>query len=95
MERSADDESHIFNSQFPLYRFIYAPMDICRNAAKIDGFYGRNEAFTWRAVFFGFPPTAPKQFHSMRGAAFRTDTFDCKTIGMIVSNSVNVIMLIP
>ena len=76
-----------------LYRFFQPLMNIFRNAAKIDGFYGRYEAFAWRAVLFRFPPTAPEQFHSMLGAAFRTDTLDSKTICVIVANSMNTIML--
>jgi hypothetical protein len=70
-------------------------MYICRNAVKINGFDGRNKAFAWRAVLFGLPATAPEQFHSMRRAAFRTDTFDCKTIRKIASNSMNTIVLFP
>ena len=70
-------------------------MNICRNAAKINGLYAGNKTFAWLAVLLRLSTTAPQHFHSMHGAAFRTDTFDGKTIGMIVSNSVNVIMLIP
>jgi len=77
------------------YRFFYPPMNICRNTAKINGFYAGNKAFAWRAVLLWLSPTAPKHFHSMGGTAFRTDTFDCKAICMIVSNSVNAIMLFP
>ena len=78
-----------------LNRFFDPPMNICRNAAKINGFYAGNKTFAWRAVLLRLSTTAPKHFHSMCGAAFRTDTFDCKTICMIVSNSVNAIMLFP
>jgi hypothetical protein len=70
-------------------------MNISRDAAKINWIYGGNETFAWRAVLLRLAATAPKHFHSMCGAAFRTDTFDCKSIGMIVSDSVNTIMLFP
>lgn len=78
-----------------LDRFFQAPVNICRNAAKINGFYGRNEAFTRWTVLFWLSATTPKQFHPMLGAAFGTDTFDCKTISMAMFNSVNIIRRFP
>jgi len=78
-----------------LDRFFQAPVNICRNAAKIDGFDGRNEALTRWTVLFGLSATTPKQFHPMLGAAFGTDTFDCKTISMAMFNSLNIILRFP
>ena len=78
-----------------LNRFFDTPMNIGRNAAKINGFDAGNEAFAWRAVLLRLSTTAPKHFHSMRGAAFRTGTFDGQAICMIVANSVNAIVLFP
>jgi hypothetical protein len=70
-------------------------MNIRRNAAKINRFYAGNKTFAWRAVLLGLSTTAPMHFHSVRGAAFWADTFDCKAIGMTVSYSVNAIMRTP
>jgi len=70
-------------------------MNICRNAAKINGFDAGNKTFARRAVLLRLSTTAPKHFYSVRGAAFWTNTFNCKAIGMIVSYSVNAIMRFP
>ena len=92
-ERSDIHKSSIFNSHW-LDRFFNASMDICRNAAEINGFDAGNKAFAWLAELLGLSTTAPQHFHSMGGTAFRTDAFNCQTIGMIVSNRVNTIILI-
>ena len=78
-----------------LHRFFYAPMYIRGNAAKINRFYAGNKTFAWRAVLLGLSTIAPKHFHSVHGAAFWTDTFDCKAIGMTVSYRMNAIMRFP
>ena len=69
-------------------------MNICRNTAKINGLDAGNKAFAWLAELLRLSTATPQHFHSMGGAALRTDTFNRKAIGMIVSNSVNTIILI-
>ena len=64
-------------------------------AAIIDGLYVGNESFAWWTVFFGLASSAPKYFQSMCDAAFRTDTFDCNTVVVIVSAGINAILLLP
>jgi len=93
--RTLNPNSKIQNPKSMLYRFFYPPMNICRNAAKINGFYAGNKTFAWRAELLWLAATAPKHFQFMCGAAFRTDTFDGKAIGMIVSSSVNAIVIFP
>jgi hypothetical protein len=72
-------------AQAELNRFFDPPMNIGRNPAKINGLDRRNKALARRAVFFGFPPSAPEQLHSMGSTAFGTDTLDGKAVPMIVS----------
>jgi hypothetical protein len=93
--RTLNPNSKIQNPKYWLNRFFDTPMNVGRNAAKINGFHAGNKTFAGRAVLLRLSTTTPKHFHSMRGAAFRTDTFDCKAICMFVADSVNTIMLFP
>ena len=75
-------------------RFFDSPVNICRNSVKINGLDRSDKTFARRAVFFGFSATAPKKLHSMRCAAFWTDTLDCKTVTTMVAAGVTTLQLI-
>jgi hypothetical protein len=79
---------------FELDGFFNAPVNICRYPAKVDGFDSGYKAFTSGAVFLGFSATAPQQFHPMGGTAFRTDTFDCKAVTLILPALTDTILIV-
>ena len=46
------------------------------NAAAVKSFKSADEHLAGLTEFFGFSPTAPQQFQTVQGAAFRTNAFD-------------------
>jgi hypothetical protein len=57
--RTLNPKYNIPNPKSMLDRFFDTPMNICRNAAKINGFDAGNKAFAWLAELLGLSTTAP------------------------------------